>query len=57
MSISYDVHEVEDKICNDYILQGTVQFYVMGYYNKIRAEFFNMTGNSFYFDDLVNRWN
>lgn len=53
MLISYDAHKVEEKIHNDYTLQATVQFYVMGYYNKIRDEFSNMAGDSFYFDDLA----
>lgn len=53
MFISYDAHKVEDKISSDYTLQGTVKYYVMGYYNKIRDEFSNMAGNSFYFDDLA----
>lgn len=53
MSVSYDAHKVEEKIHNDYTLQTTVQFYVMGYYNKIRDEFSNIAGDSFYFDDLA----
>lgn len=53
MFIFYDAHKVEDKISSDYTLQGTVKYYVMGYYNKIRDEFSNMAGNSFYFDDLA----
>lgn len=53
MPISYDAHKVEEKISSDYSLQGTVNFYVMGYYNKIRDEFSNMAGDSFYFDDLA----
>lgn len=53
MSISYGAHKVEEKIRNDYTLQGTVRFYVMGYYNKIKDEFSNMAGDSFYFDDLA----
>ena len=53
MSISYGAHKVEEKIRNDYTLQGTVRFYIMGYYNKIKDEFSNMAGDSFYFDDLA----
>ncbi len=34
-------------------MQGAVQFYVMGYYNKIRDQFSSMEGNSFSFDDLA----
>ncbi|KAB1920756.1 ABC-three component system protein [Lactobacillus gasseri ATCC 33323 = JCM 1131] len=52
-SISYDAHKIEEKINNDYPLQGAVQFYVMGYYNKIRDQFSSMEGNSFSFDDLA----
>ncbi|MFR0771368.1 MAG: ABC-three component system protein [Limosilactobacillus pontis] len=35
------------------ILCSAVQFYVMGYYNKIRDQFSSMEGNSFSFDDLA----
>lgn len=52
-SLEYDAHKVEEKITQDISLQGIVNYYVAGYYNKIRRQFSDLEGKDFGFDELA----
>lgn len=51
--VDYDAHTIEEKISQDYALQGTVSYYVSGYYNKIKDQFSNLEGPDFSFNELA----